>query len=170
MDKHVYYSQNTKLAYRISQKYYNKTHYVWCCNKPFYSAEEGQPVSSNPIARCEAFLSEISTKDGHTHWISENKLSIKRGAEEQMRNKVITEEQRNQIIALVNYADNEAFYPVLYVIPYEKVLDLIKPADTSIKASESSNEFLIEKLPRDCFDIIDMSKVIPSVLKGVGEE
>jgi hypothetical protein len=58
----------------------------------------------------------------------------------------------------------------LYVIPYVKVSGLISPAEVSKKASKSSNEFLIEKLPRNCFDLIDISKIIPTVLKGIGEE
>ncbi len=170
MDKLVYYSQNSMLAYKINKLYYGDKHYVWCCDKPFYTAAEKQPMSSNPIARCEIFLSEISTNDGHPHWIKENKDGIKRGAAEQCKNKVITEDERNEIIAYVNSARIEEFYPCLYVIPYEKIESLIEPVEVGKKASKTSNEFLIKALPRECFDLIDVNKIIPSVLRGVGEE
>jgi hypothetical protein len=170
MENHVYYSQGTKLAARINRDYYNNIHYVWCCDKPFYTVAERQPVSSNPLARCEYLIAEIETNDGHTHYIDDNRNGIKIGIEEKAKAGVITTEQRAELIRVVNDAPNEFFYPVIYVIPYEKVSELVKPVNTSKKASSVSKEFLIEELPRSCFDIIDFSNIIPSVLRGIGQQ
>lgn len=65
------------------------------------------------------------------------------------------------LTAIENRVDNASFFdffPVIYVIPYEKVKNLIEdPKDK--KANLNSNEFLIRELKSDCFDIIDIEKL-----------
>jgi hypothetical protein len=67
---------------------------------------------------------------------------------------VITENELSEIAAIVDAADVGDFAPLLYVIPYQSVRDLVKEVPVGNRAHPLSEEFVIEALPGDLFDVI----------------
>ncbi|MBP1920287.1 hypothetical protein [Youngiibacter multivorans] len=154
---HFLYSVNSQLAYKISQKYYNMFHYVWCSTKFDFGYD--QPASSNPMTIAKDFLRDIRTMDRHSSIINNNKIGILRGAKYKREENIISSEQEEEIIAIVNAAKFENFLPIVYVIPYELVKDSITSVETKDKAADHSIEYKIETLNREQFDKIDLDKL-----------
>ena len=159
MKNEILYAQVTGLAYRINKSYYNNIHYVWCCDRPSYGIE--QPISSNPIERSSLLIKSILSSDSHSDMIKDNRDKIKLGASEKRKQGVISELQEREIIKYVNEARLEEFYPILYIIPYNRVKDQLKEVAEGDKASKESTEYLITDLSGVCFDIVKLKNVLP---------
>jgi hypothetical protein len=50
------------------------------------------------------------------------------------------------------------FKPLLLVIPYAPVRDIVKPAEIGARAKATSEEYIIEALPRDSFDVLEIHR------------
>ena len=112
------------------------------------------------------YLRDVLSQDHHSAIIKQNREGIKRGAMFKRRMSIITEDEESEIISLVNHADLSFFMPILYIIPYEDVRDICNPVDNSKKASIHSIEFIIEELPRERFEIVDLGKTVPIEVGG----
>jgi hypothetical protein len=160
MDPLVMYSTNTWLAYRLAQKYYGGTHYVWCA--PYFSgnslpaADRSNPPSSTPSEIYDRFYQESGSGDEHNQWnIAMNKTGLRKGAEAKARAGVITEKQKLEILAAIDRAPPNYFKPLLYIIPYSSISTLVKEPEIEKRAGVLSEEYIIESLPRNAFDYID---------------
>ncbi len=80
------------------------------------------------------------------------------GADIQLKNGIITASQRLDIIEIVNIAEVEDFRPLIFVIPLDSVRNIAKVANVRLTAGLFSKEYIIDKLPRDKFDVIDILK------------
>lgn len=89
------YSTGTALAYRIAKEYYQNVHFVWC-TEAFDAAL--QPGTSNPRTLCTRYLEQITKSDGHAVEIDQNKAGILRGAEEKLKQGIITKAQKKEIV------------------------------------------------------------------------
>lgn len=67
----------------------------------------------------------------------------------------ITKEQASEIASIVDAAEPRDFKPFIFVVPFALVEKLIKPVPVSQRAHPLSIEFIIDKLPREKFDVID---------------
>ncbi|BAK99687.1 hypothetical protein OBV_24890 [Oscillibacter valericigenes Sjm18-20] len=146
-----YYSVNSYLSHYINENFYEGIHYVWCAEN---FVEKRNPPSSNPK---EIFLSlqkDVNRCDKHSFKIESNKLGIVNGAELMLSRGLITQEQRDEILLLVNNAESELFSPLLYVIAKDKILERIETVPRLMRANLLSSEFLISNLKTDEFDII----------------
>ena len=63
---------------------------------------------------------------------------------------------RDLVVSIVQRAALRDFAPLLLVIPYEGVKGLVRQADVADLAGATSQEFVIEKLPRHCFDVLEL--------------
>jgi hypothetical protein len=80
---------------------------------------------------------------------------IKHGANEKFTGGKISASERDEIIQIVDQATPSDFVPLMYIIPYGKVRDLVKRVPLAMRqAHPLSDEWIIEELPRDCFDIL----------------
>lgn len=161
-DNLILYSTNTWLAFNVAERYFRHEHYVWCT--PFFDSE-GHPNYAYTVAptSCpkEIYLSlykEVMSRDQHSGKIKDNKVGILKGAAFKRAAGIISEEQEKEIAAVVDKAQHQDFKPLLYVIPYDKVVSLIKDVPVEEKAHPLSSEFVIESLPRDYFDIIELER------------
>lgn len=154
----ILYSQATEISYKINQKYYNDVHYVWCAEEPL--GDYLQAGTSDPIERCNRILTAIYSGDCHEHLIDENKKGIRLGALVKKKAGIITKEQEEEIIALLRSAELSDFSPVLYIIPFDRVKDILEVAPDSEKASLTSVEYIIRNLKRCQFDIIHFNDAI----------
>jgi len=154
------YSTNTWLAYMIAQTFYRGEHYVWC--SPYFNAlavapaERTIPPSSVPGKLYRQFYDDAFSGERHSDRIRLNRAGLRRGAVFKERAGVITEDQRLEINAIVARAQNIDFRPLVYVIPFAPVRDMITEVPVGERSHPLSRECRIERLPRSHFDIIDL--------------
>ena len=155
------YSTNTWLAYHIAQQYYDSKHYVWCT--PYLGLgsnvtfESTVPPTSSPLEIYRILYQEVKRGDKHSAMIDRNRAGILRGASLKQRLGVITPQKEMDIAAIVDLSERMDFRPLLYVIPYALVRKLVKEVPVSNRAHPLSKEYIIEELPRRCFDVIDFN-------------
>lgn len=154
------YSTGTEFAYKIAKEYYNNVHYVWCTDS-FDAAL--QPGTSNPRTLCTRFLEQIIKKDRHATEINNNKAGILKGAAAKLAQGIITQEQHQEICTRVAFAENEAFYPVIYLIKKSAVRKRLMVVDPSDTASNSSVEYIIKDLQRNEFELIHVKDILAGV-------
>lgn len=155
------YSTGTALAYKIAKVYYNNIHYVWCTES--FDAVL-QPGTSNPRTLCARYLEQIITKDRHATEIKNNKAGILKGATAKLKQGIITQDQFDEISAIVAYAGNEQFYPVIFLINKKAVKKRLVVVDPLDKASNSSIEYIICDLKRSEFDLIRIGDIMTGIL------
>lgn len=150
------YSINTWLSYKISENYFQNKHYVWCA--PHYNANGINPPSSDPYEIYNGLAKDVVGKDHHSAKISMNKSGLLKAAEIKLASKVISTEERDEIVDILSAAQLDDFRPLIYVIPFELVKSIVKPVSIKLKAHTFSKEYIIEQLERPNFDIIDILK------------
>ena len=62
-------------------------------------------------------------------------------------------------MSTVKSADIRDFRPLFYIIPFQLVRDRLEPVPVDLRAHPLSVEFIIELLPRDCFDAIGLEGI-----------
>jgi len=154
----VLYSTNTWIFYMIAEHFYQQDHYVWCT--PFFDPRQNGrdvavPPTSSPFEMYRSLFEEVSRGEQHSSKISENRIGILRGASAKRRARIITTDQERQIGAIVNKAQVSDFRPLLYVIPFSLVCDRLREPPPEDKAHPLSAEYVIDCLPRSCFDVIE---------------
>ncbi len=153
------YSTNTLMAYHINEKYYGDLHYVWC--SAFFGASNipspyrPNPPSSSPQEIYESLMRDVESGDRHSAKIKQNKAGLRHGANFKHRQGDINDAQRLEIFAKVRLAQLADFKPLLYVIPFSEVSGMLSPVPVSLRANPLAEEFIIQRLPRSSFDIID---------------
>jgi hypothetical protein len=158
-NKIVLYSANTWLAYNIAERYFRGEHYVWCT--PFFdSAVAGHQYTVAPTSSPKDIYinlyKETTRGDRHSTKIEDNKVGILKGAAYKKEAGVINESQQGEIAAIVDAAERRDFTPLLYIIPYGPVAGLLKDVPIDLRAHPLSVEYIIEALPKNCFDVIEI--------------
>jgi hypothetical protein len=102
------------------------------------------------------FKKDVEGRDHHSSKIEQNKAGIIKGANIKKSKGIITKSQEDDIVDIVNAAEIEDFRPLIYIIPTDKVEKIIKPVSYKYKADKFSQEYIIEELDKDLFDIIDL--------------
>lgn len=154
----VLYSTNTWLAYNVAELFYGGEHYVWCT--PHFSPRSAPPYASVPPTSCPSAIyrslaAEVRAGDRHSTKIRENRVGISRGAELRRKDGMIDERQEKEINEMIGNAGIQDFKPLLYVIPHELVAPMIEPVPVEHRAHPLSVEFVVPRLPRAKFDVID---------------
>jgi hypothetical protein len=153
------YSTNTWLAYIIAKRFYNDEHYVWCA--PFFDArslaavEISTPPSSSPAELYASLQQDVRRGDRHSKSISDNRDGIQRGADFMREENVIGEAQHAAVMKIVETAYPADFRPLLYVMPFAAVASLVREAPVEERAHPLSIEYVIRRLPRHLFDILE---------------
>lgn len=161
--KHILlYSVNTWLAYNISVRYYGDVHFVWCSpifsvrNHPGYHATP--PPTSCPSDIYHNLAEEVRRRDGHSAKIAENRTGLIKGAEKKHSAGIITDDELREIEEIAAAADCSDFRPLLYLIPFVGVSHLLKEVPISERAHPLSQEYIIEELPTELFDAIELER------------
>ena len=161
--KHILlYSVNTWLSYNISIRYYGGVHYVWCSpvfsikNHPGFQATP--PPTSCPSDIYHNLSEEVLRRDGHSAKIKENRLGLVTGAQIKHRKEIITDGELSEIEEIIAAADYSDFRPILYLIPFAGVSHLLKEVPVMKRAHPLSQEYVIEELPTELFDAIELEK------------
>ncbi len=161
----VLYSTNSWLAYIIAEEYYNGEHYVWCT--PHFDASSipsinySVPPSSSPASIYKNLSADVSSGDLHSRNIEANKAGILKGAALKRTAGVVNSDQASDIASIAQAATTADFYPLIFVIPYGSVDDLITNVPVGQRAHPLAPEFIIDHLPRDRFDVIQLNGSSP---------
>jgi hypothetical protein len=155
------YSANTWLAYSIAESFYGGEHYVWCT--PYFTSRAAPPhvrlpPTSAPASIYRSLAEEVRAGDRHSAKIRDNKLGISRGVKAKLQDGTIDDRQGNEIMDIVGGAEISDFRPLVYVIPRHLVAGVLEPVAIEERAHPLSAEFLIERLPRMHFDVIDFDE------------
>jgi hypothetical protein len=156
----ILYSANSTAAYKISKKYYGDLHYVWCSTEfgpnPPSKTLIVNPPSSQPRWRYKSMHEESRGLDYHGPYIRENKLGLVKGAEIKYNLHAISLSQKEEILTYVDKASLIEYKPLLYVMVYDDVKDLVKEVPIVMRANPLSEEYIIEELPGSLFEILDL--------------
>jgi hypothetical protein len=157
----VLYSANSWLAYAIAERYFNGEHHVWCtpafdARSP-YARDWHVPPTSSPFEIYKSLAEEVRRGDRHSAKIAQNRIGIARGANVRRGAGLITEVEEKEIASIVDAAETADFRPLIYVIPYHLVAAEIKAVAVADRAHPLSAEYLLERLPRTSFDVIEVT-------------
>ena len=159
--KNILYSCCTWLSYQIGQIYYGGFHYVWCApyfdSKSRLNPDNAVPPTSNPKDIYWNLKREVEAGDKHSAKILQNRTGIQRGADVNLKLGNITSLKHQEILDIVAAAELVDFKPLLYIIPLEPVKPIIQMAAIKDRAHALSEEYIIERLPRDMFNAIDIA-------------
>ena len=155
----ILYSTNTWLAFSIQQRYYNDEH--WVCCAPYLSendfcASKDNPPSSVPFSIYRELFESSRRGDRHSAKIAQNTAGILRGAAVKRDAGIISDSQYDEIMSVIRASQVLDFRPVLYMIPFGKVKQRAVEVDVAERAHPLSREYIIEKLPRKCFDVVKL--------------
>ncbi|BBO81576.1 hypothetical protein DSCO28_21420 [Desulfosarcina ovata subsp. sediminis] len=156
------YSVNTWLSYNISIRYYGGAHYIWC--SPVFSIKNHPashatpPPTSCPSDIYHNLSEEVRRRDSHSAKIKENRSGLITGAQIQHGKGIITDVELDEIKEIIAAADYSDFRPLLYLIPFAGVSHLLKEVPVSDRAHPLSQEYIIEELPTELFDTIELEK------------
>lgn len=159
-DPLILYSTNTWLAYVIGERFYGGEHYVWCT--PDFDAralariDQTAPPSSSPAEIYRDLFEDVRRGDQHSSKIKDNKAGILRGVADKRAAGVISDEEQRDIVSTLDRAGGRDFRPLLYVIPFDRVSGIIQSAPVELRAHPLSQEYVIERLPRRDFDVLEL--------------
>ncbi|MQA21056.1 hypothetical protein [Rugamonas rivuli] len=159
-NKDIYYSCVTLIAYEISQWFYNEIHYVWCT--PYFDPPSrlnpynSVPPSSNPRALYWSLMKDVEALDLHSSRINTVRAGIQRGAASRLHQGMIGASQYREILKLIRLAQPANFKPLMLVIPGAPVTAMLNAVTVAQRASLFSEEYIIESLPRNLFDAIEL--------------
>lgn len=158
----ILYSVNTWLAYNIARMFYGDEHYVWC--SPVFDLrsrtglQAAPPPTSCPNDIYHSLRAEVQRRDLHSAKISENRLGILKSVAIKRASRVISDSEASEITAIVQAAQAADFTPLLYLIPYDPVAHLVREVPVDQRAHPLSEEFVIEALPGELFDVISLER------------
>lgn len=159
-DPLVLYSTNTWIAYAIAERFYASQHYVWCTPdfdaRAQASVDRTVPPTSCPAEIYRNLFEEATRGDRHSAKIDDNRTGLLRGATVRHEEGTITASQLRDIVSIVEQAQLRDFRPLLYVIPFHGVRDMVREVPVADRAAPLSREYLIDRLPRASFDLIEL--------------
>jgi len=135
---------------------------VWCTpafagqTLPRYAIGAAQPASSDPASIYQSLHKAVSTGDKGDARIAQWRLSLQGLAIDWHANGEITEQDRDEIVAIVQSAALAEFRPLIYAIPYASVVPeaRVRLVDFALRASREP-EYIIEDLKDGEFQIIE---------------
>lgn len=154
------YSTNTWLAFMIAEKFYAGEHFVWCT--PIFDARTlaaygpTVPPTSSPAEIYRSLYEEVRRGDRHSSKINENRSGILRGAIFKKKSGAITAGTHEEIKTMVRRSQIQEYRPLIFVIPFHLVETRLEEVPVAKKAHPLSWEYTIEKLPRSCFDVLEL--------------
>lgn len=163
VDPVLLFSVNSKLAFRIAEKYYQGVHYAWFA--PRFDFGNLQPASSNPRSICNHILISIVSHDTHCEKLKRIRQGMREGARVKLKNGIITEDQELEIRALIERSevDLSLMMPVVFVGAWHSLKDSCEVVPVEDAASKNSKEYIGRNLPRELFDVIDVEKILSNI-------
>jgi hypothetical protein len=157
----VLYSTQTYLKFRIQQDFIGK-HRVWCSQvfdaekQNPYELGSGQAPTSDPKAIFKDLWAAAVTKpDDHNAKITGQRTVLLGLAVSWCVDGLIAEDDRDEIVAIVQAARITEWRPLLFVIPFALVEKRVINVPRKDRAS-SEPEYIVPDLVTNEFDIIEV--------------
>lgn len=152
MGNNFLYSTNPAISHEIAEEYLNNKHYVWC-------ADDFEPLgapSSSPKEIYRNLLKDCDGEDTHSFLISNYKKTFRRLVSTWYSSNIITQLDKDDILATVNSASWRIWRPQLYIINKSKILpaNRIHLVPTSQRAARGE-EWKILDLDSSEFEILE---------------
>jgi len=159
----VLYSTNAYIAYMINERYYKGFHYVWCSEvfdaraQYAYGPHASIPPSSSPGEIYKAMREDVRRGGLHSANVERLRRTIAYGATSKFDAREISEAQYHDIGKILKTAPIADFRPLLYIIPYQCVAQLVQDVPIEERAHPLSLELKVSALPRKFFDVIEVN-------------
>ncbi|HEX6370789.1 MAG TPA: hypothetical protein VF006_17865 [Longimicrobium sp.] len=114
------------------------------------------PPISSPADLYRLLRDEVERGELHGAVLEEKRKGLLRGADARLAQGMIGDAERNAIEQTVDTSPLQAFRPVLYVIPYDRVKGTVVEASVEERAHPLSIEYKVNPRPRECFDILEL--------------
>jgi hypothetical protein len=156
----VLWSTNTYLKNRIQQQFHGGRHYVWCspvfegAALPRYAIGSVQPASSDPATIYRQLHRAVSTRDAGNEKIASQKKILKALAVKWHKDGAISQDQRDEIVAMITKSELIDWRPLIYVIPYPAVAARVHLVPRPRRASHEP-EYILVDLVEEEFHIIE---------------
>jgi hypothetical protein len=152
MGSNFLYSTNPAFSHDLAEKYLDKKHFVWC-------SDDFEPLgapSSSPKEIYRGLLNDCEYEDTHSHLINNYKKTFRRLASSWLSNGIITDQDKEDILAMVNSTSWKIWRPQLYIISRSKIvpssrLHLVPPAERAARG----DEWQIKDLDSSEFEILE---------------
>lgn len=155
------YSTNVYLKYHIQREYRGGSHFAWC-SETFDSSKAGAytkvalvPPSANPADIYRDLAKAVKMQDTHNAKITSQKATLTTLALGWATNGEITDDQKDEIIYMVERAGFEMWRPMLYIVPRTASIEARWRAVPMAKRAGFGPEYIIEDLREDEFDVIE---------------
>jgi hypothetical protein len=153
------YSTNTWLAFAIAERFYGGVHFAWC--SPVYDGTRTEahvniPPSSSPADLYRLLRDEVERGEQHSAVLEQKRKGVLRGAAARRAEGLIGDAEWKNINETVETSSLSEFRPVLYLIPYAQVRDMVAEAGVRERAHPFSIEYKVNPLPRECFDVLEL--------------
>lgn len=145
-------SVQSKLAHQINERFYGGLHYVWC--SPGFNCP-GNPPDANPSVIFSRWREDYLNNKTDSPFIQKNRDGLIKGIMHQHALGMIDTKTYEHLKNLTDAAPMKYFCPVLYVLPYQLVKDLVEDVDYHEKAGPFSIEFRIHDLPNSYFNVFE---------------
>jgi hypothetical protein len=153
--KFLLYSTQTRLANRISQRYFNSVFHVHCC-ETFSPANN--PRSSNPASLYQDFRRIVEDDDRGDPKMADIKRKLKEVALTKFAAGELTSTEYDSLTWEVNRAETRDFIPMLYLIVRSELKKKqLAPVPINARANPNSEEFIIASLKESQFEVIAAS-------------
>ncbi len=161
MAEHLLYATYTDMKFRIQRDYRGDVHYVWC-SEHFDSQTLGKydpgakmAPSSDPAAIYRRLAEDVEVGDLHSAKIVSQRTTLEKLAIDWAASGEISDDEKQEIIYLVNHAQITEWRPLLFLIPRHLVKDRLELVPIDRRASPEK-EYIIRDLKRSEFEIIEL--------------
>jgi hypothetical protein len=150
----ILYAVSTWLSYVVAQEYFGGYHHVRC--SPNYSSPDfaGAP-SASPGAIYAKLAEAVNNGDRHAMTIRLFSENLRKEARDRVTAGELDEKQYKVIDDIIRVAETKDFKPLLYVIPFAGIENIVAETPIQERAHPLSREYVIARLPRHLFDIVD---------------
>ncbi len=162
MASHILYSVNPYMKFYVNENYRAGIHYIWFSENydsgtlSPYVPGSMIPATSNPKDIYMDLKKAVEKTDTHNAKIKEQIAGLTALAIKWEKDGEITTIQKDDIIYMVNEPKYFQYWrPLLYMVPKALVQSRIKPVPMALCAG-LGNEYIVEDLRRDEFDVIEL--------------
>ena len=161
MAEHLLYATYTDMKFRIQRDYRDDVHYVWC-SEHFdaqtlgkYARGARTAPSSDPAAIYRRLAEDVEKSDLHSAKITSQRATLEKLAIDWAASGKISDDEKQEIIYLVNHAQIADWRPLLFIIPRHLVTGRLELVPMAQRASPEK-EYIIRDLKRFEFEIIEL--------------
>lgn len=160
--KPILYSTNPWFSHDVATRYLGGRHFIWCCEyfdiskAPAGSAAAHVPPSSTPKVIYDQLQLDVDAEDRHSNRIAGYRKTFARLARSWYSSGVVSDAQKDEIIAAARQPSWKIWRPLLYVIPVAPIAagGRLLEIKADLRAAHGPELQIIDLMPHE-FDILE---------------